>query len=155
MDFRRLGYFLFTNFITFSTLIMVVLLIVIQRKKSGSEEVTEKTEQRDLNPDQIKTVSSSVSDIGLIAGLIVLTVLFLYTFTIPVLRDIPYFITGKYVTYKGTVIENSENEITVEVDLKNNRTEKVEISGSGDLQKGDEIVLEYLPNMEMRVNWYQ
>ena len=155
MDFRRLGYFLFTNFITFSTLIMVVLLIVMQRKKPGSEEVTEKTEQRDLNPDQIKTVSSSVSDIGLIAGLIVLTVLFLYTFTIPVLRDIPYFITGKYVTYKGTVIENSENEITVEVDLKNNRTEKVEISGSGDLQKGDEIVLEYLPNMEMRVNWYQ
>ncbi len=155
MDFRRLGYFLFTNFITFSTLIMVVLLIVMQRKKSEPKEMTEKTEQQDLNPDQIKTVSSSVSDIGLIAGLIVLTVLFLYTFTIPVLRDIPYFITGKYVTYKGTVIENSENEITVEVDLKNNRTEKVEISGSGDLQKGDEIVLEYLPNMEMRVNWYQ
>ena len=155
MDFRRLGYFLFTNFITFSTLIMVVLLIVMQRKKSGSEEVTEKTEQRDLNPDQIKTVSSSVSDIGLIAGLIVLTVLFLYTFTIPVLRDIPHFITGKYVTYKGTVIENSGNETTVEINLKNNRTEKVEINGSGDLQKGDEIVLEYLPNMEMRVNWYQ
>ena len=155
MDFRRLGYFLFTNFITFSTLIMVVLLIVMQRKKSGSEEVTEKTEQRDLNPDQIKTVSSSVSDIGLIAGLIVLTVLFLYTFTIPVLRDIPHLITGKYVTYKGTVIENSGNETTVEINLKNNRTEKVEIYGSGDLQKGDEIVLEYLPNMEMRVNWYQ
>ena len=100
-------------------------------------------------------VSSSLSDIGLIAGLTVLTVLFLYTFTIPVLRDIPYFITGKYVTYKGIVIENSGNETTVEIDLKNNRTEKVEISGSGDLQKGDEIVLEYLPNMEMRVNWYQ
>lgn len=155
MDFRRLGYFLFTNFITFSTLIMVVLLIVMQRKKSEPKEMTEKTEQQDLNPDQIKTVSSSLSDIGLLAGLTVLTVLFLYTFTIPVLRDIPYFITGKYVTYKGTVIENSGNETTVEIDLKNNRTEKVEISGSGDLQKGDEIVLEYLPNMEMRVNWYQ
>lgn len=155
MDFRRLGYFLFTNFITFSTLIMVVLLIVMQRKKSGPKEVRGKTEQRDLNSDQIKTVANSLSDIGLIAGLIVLTVLFLYTFTIPVLRDIPYFITGKYVTYKGTVVENSGNETTVEVDLKNNRTEKVEISGSGDLQKGDEIVLEYLPNMEMRVNWYQ
>jgi len=151
MDFRRLGYFLFTNFITFSTLIMVILLIVIQRKEAGSEKVTEKTELRDLEPDQIKTVSSRLSDIGLI----VLTVRFLYTFTIPVLRDIPYFITGKYVTYKGTVIQNSENKAIVEVDLKNNRTEKVEISGSGDLQKGDEIVLEYLPNMEMRVNWYQ
>ena len=151
MDFRRLGYFLFTNFITFSTLIMVILLIVIQRKEAGSEKVTEKTELRDLEPDQIKTVSSRLSDIGLI----VLTVRFLYTFTMPVLRDIPYFITGKYVTYKGTVIQNSENKAIVEVDLKNNRTEKVEISGSGDLQKGDEIVLEYLPNMEMRVNWYQ
>ena len=155
MDFRRLGYFLFTNFITFSTLIMVVLLIVIQRKKSEPKEMTEKTEQQDLNPDQIKTVSSSLSDIGLLAGLTVLTVLFLYTFTIPVLRDIPHFITGMFFTYKGTVIENSGNETTVEIDLKNNRTEKVEISGLGDLQKGDEIVLEYLPNMEMRVNWYQ
>ena len=155
MDYRKLIFFLSTNFITFSTLIMVILLIVIQRKEAGSEKVTEKTELRDLEPDQIKTVSSRLSDIGLIAGLIVLTVHFLYTFTIPVLRDIPYFITGKYVTYKGTVIQNSENKAIVEVDLKNNRTEKVEISGSGDLQKGDEIVLEYLPNMEMRVNWYQ
>ncbi len=134
---------------------MVILLIVIQRKETGSEKVTEKTELGDLEPGQIKTVSSRLSDIGLIAGLTVLTVHFLYTFTMPVLCDIPYFITGKYVTYKGTVIENSENKAIVEVDLKNNRTEKVEISGSGDLQKGDEIVLEYLPNMEMRVNWYQ
>ncbi len=46
MDFRRLGYFLFTNFITFSTLIMVVLLIVMQRKKSEPKEMTEKRNSR-------------------------------------------------------------------------------------------------------------
>lgn len=155
MDYKKMVFFCITNFVTFSTLIMVILLIIIQRKKSGPEEVTEKTERRDLNPDQIKTVSSSLSDIGLIAGLIVLAVHFLYTFTMPVLRDIPYFITGKYVTYKGTVIQDSENKVIVEVHLKNNKTEKVEISDLDDLQEGDEIILEYLPNMELRVNWYQ
>lgn len=64
MDYKKMIFFCVTNFVAFSTLIMVILLIIIQRKKSGPEEVTEKTERRDLNPDHIKTVSSSFQTLG-------------------------------------------------------------------------------------------
>ena len=153
MDYRRLVYFLFTNFITFSTLIMVVLLIILQ-KKTRESEVTEKIEPRDLRPDQMRKVSSSLSDIGLIAGLSVLTVLFLSYFTIPVLRDIPYLVNQSYVEYEGIIVQNSEKEITVEVAFENDEPEKVEISGTYSLQEGEKIILEYLPHMKMRINWY-
>lgn len=46
------------------------------------------------------------------------------------------------------------NGIVAEVTYKNNSTANIKIKGNYDLNRGEEIVIRYLPHTDIRMEWY-
>ena len=65
------------------------------------------------------------------------------------------YLTGqKFEEASGTITQCNANGIVAEVTYKNNSTANIKIKGNYDLNRGEEIVIRYLPHTDIRMEWY-
>lgn len=138
MDYIKLIIILFTNFAIIIFLILAIMIKFDKERKmlKKSKSITE----TDLNAEVV---------IGLI-----MFIIWVFIFTIPVFRDIPYLLTQNYAEVNGKIMRCDEKSIVAAITNANQETKYIEISGEYDLEPDTTIVLEYLPHMDLRVGWY-
>ena len=139
MDYIKLIIFLFTNFAIIIFLVLAAMIKFEARKKILK------------NPEPVKGVDSNLE---VVIGLIVCAALCSFVFTVPVFRDMPYLFTQNYAEDNGTIIRCDEKGIVATITNENQETKNIEISGDYDLVPDTIIVVEYLPHMDLRVDWY-
>ena len=142
MDNTKIAMILFMNLVIIFILSLIISTCVREyRKKRISHE-----------GKKLLIFKEIISDSDVIL-LLICAVLFYY-FTCPLIQDIPYLTGQKFEEASGTITQCNANGIVAEVMYKNNSTANIEIKGSYDLNRGEEIVVRYLPHTDVRMEWY-
>lgn len=139
MDYIKLIIFLFTNF----SIIIILVLNVMAKRETGSALLHKTKQMPRINSNLETTI-----------GLIIVAVFLFVIFTVPVLRDVPYLLTQNYAEASGKIIRCNEKSIVATITNENQEKKNIEILGDYDLTPDTTIVVEYLPHMDLRVDWY-
>lgn len=141
MDNIRIIMILFMNLVIIFILSLIISTCVRNYRKKISHE-----KKTLLNLKEIFSDSNVIL-------LLICAVLFYY-FTFPLIQDIPYLMGQKFEEASGTIMQCNANGIVAEVIYKNNSTANIKIKGNYDLDRGEEIVIRYLPHTDIRMEWY-
>lgn len=71
-------------------------------------------------------------------------------FVIPLVRDLPYIISGDYCYVEGVVIEEGDKSFVVIRDDQTENTIRIDVKNKS-LSLGDRAIIKYLPNQEIGV----